>query len=180
MAERVVKKLRDGTSWARTNLEVAKSKMENQANRKRRPSPSYQPGDWVWLQLRPEWGEKGLGRKLRDRQGKYKVLEQIDSHTYRLDLGAISNTHNVFHVDKLRPAGTDPFPSQICHDHQPPPIIVDGEEEYEVEKILKRRIRDGKTEYQVKWRDYKRPTWEPEDALENTQALDAFLQGQLD
>ena len=174
-AERVTKKLRDGFSWAKTNLEVAKSKMEEQANRKRQASPMYQPGDWVWLRLRPERQEGGLGRKLRERQGKYKVIEQVSSHTYRLDLGPKSTAHDVFHVDRLRPAGTDPFPSQVHHDYRPEPIVVGSEEEYEVEKILDARTKNGKLEYQVKWTGYQRPTWEPEDALQNVMALDEYL-----
>ena len=42
----------------------------------------------------------------------------------------------MFNVNLLRPASTDPFPSQKQDDAQPEPIIVEGEEEYHVEKIL--------------------------------------------
>ena len=41
------------------------------------------------------------------------------------------------------------------------------EEEYEVEKILKKRHRKGKVEYYVKWKNYEEWTWEPLDNLAN-------------
>ena len=35
-----------------------------------------------------------------------------------------------------------------------PPKMSDGEEEYEVEKIVAKRIRKGKVEYNVKWKGW--------------------------
>ena len=36
----------------------------------------------------------------------------------------------------------------------PPPVKIDGEKEYEVEEILDRQERRGKTKYLVKWKGY--------------------------
>lgn len=47
----------------------------------------------------------------------------------------------MFYVDLIRPAVTDPLPSQILDDSQPPPFVVDGELEYQVEEILDYRVR---------------------------------------
>ena len=142
--------------------------MEEQANKKRRAGPNYQVGDWVWLRLRPEQQGPGLGRKLRDRQGIYKIIGVMGSHNYRLDLGPNSSAHNVFHVDKLRPAGMDPFPSQKAHDYRPPPVMIDDQPEYEIEKILRERVtKEGRKEYQVNRRGYRRPTWETTENVEN-------------
>merc|ERR1712080_158113 len=48
-------------------------------------------------------------------------------------------------------------------------FIVMAEEEYEVEKILEKRVeKNGYTEYLVKWKNYDDPdenTWEPMDNL---------------
>jgi hypothetical protein len=62
---------------------------------------------------------------------------------------------------------------------QPPAIVTeDGEEEFEVEEILRARIRaigrGSRREVLVKWKGYARPTWEPLISLEDTVALDIF------
>jgi hypothetical protein len=63
--------------------------------------------------------------------------------------------HPVFHVDLVRLAATDPLPSQIMDDTQPPPLLVNGEEEYEVKHILAVRRRKVGQGYHdkalVKW-----------------------------
>lgn len=45
------------------------------------------------------------------------------------------------------------------------------EETYEVEKILNKRLRLKKVQYQVKWKGYDKPTWEPEEYLTGCQDL---------
>jgi len=52
----------------------------------------------------------------------------------------------------------------------PPPVEIQGEMEYEVEKILSKRKRYGKVEYLVRWRGYmaEEDTWEKEGNLGNT------------
>ena len=44
-------------------------------------------------------------------------------------------------------------------------------EEYEVEKVLKKRHRKGKVEFFVKWKNYEEWTWEPKSNLENAKVL---------
>ena len=49
------------------------------------------------------------------------------------------------------------------------------EEEYEVDAILKKRVKKGKTEYFVRWKYYNDTTWEPEENLQNVlQMIDEF------
>jgi len=49
------------------------------------------------------------------------------------------------------------------------------EEEYEVDAILKKRIKKGKVEYFVRWKYYNDTTWEPEENLQNVlQMIDDF------
>ena len=51
----------------------------------------------------------------------------------------------------------------------PPPVEIQGEMEYEVEKILSKRKRYGKVEYLVRWKRYtaEEDTWEKESNLGN-------------
>jgi hypothetical protein len=177
-ADAIVTKIKEATEWAQLAMTAAQQDQEIQANRHRNPSPSYKVGDKVWLNLK----NISTGRpnqKLADKQAKYTVVEVIGPYSYRLDVpGGI---HNVFHVDLLRPASNDPLPSQKLGDYQPPPILVDGNEEYEIEKILDERLvrkrgkKYGSKEYLVKWEGWRHPTWEPASALEDAEALDRYL-----
>ncbi|KAK6349019.1 hypothetical protein TWF730_009779 [Orbilia blumenaviensis] len=52
------------------------------------------------------------------------------------------------------------------------------EEEYVVEKILDHKYEDGILKYKVKWKGYDKKsdqTWEPEDTLEDVEALEDYL-----
>jgi hypothetical protein len=61
--------------------------------------------------------------------------------------------HNEFHVSNIFPYRLDnKFESANI---LPPPLqLMDGTTEYEVEKIVRHRIRNQQTEYWVKWTGY--------------------------
>ena len=63
-----------------------------------------------------------------------------------------------------RPYDDDPITEhQECHLPPPPPVVRNGIEEYEVEKILNSRIFHGKVEYLVRWKGYgvEEDEWRP-------------------
>ena len=122
-------------------------------------------------------------KKLDNRSAKFTIIEVVSPSAYRLDTPP--GIHNVFNVDLLRPAADDPLPSQVVDDPQPPAVLVDDEEEWQVEKILRKRQkklpgrgRRIRLEYLVKWQGYADPTWEPATALGDSTALDKYLEGQ--
>ncbi|GAB1526612.1 hypothetical protein RhiTH_009781 [Rhizoctonia solani] len=51
----------------------------------------------------------------------------------------------------------------------PPPVTVDGEEEYKVEGIMDMEERNSNWFFRVKWKGYrnKENTWEPQENLKN-------------
>ena len=60
--------------------------------------------------------------------------------------------HNVFHVDLLIPHHeTEAYGEQYS---QPPPELIHGEEEYNVEEIINDRLHRCKKQYLVKWTGY--------------------------
>jgi len=167
-ANELVRKLQLGREWAQTAMAQAQQVQENSTNQRRTQAPSFQVGDKVWLNLKNIRTERP-SRTLDVRNAKYTVTEVIGSHSYRLDTPP--GISNVFHSQLLRPASTDPFPSQKQTDAQPSPRIVQGDIEYEVESIVDEKLVRGKRKLLVKWAGYARPTWEPEDALQDTAAL---------
>ncbi len=176
IGESILYKLREARNWAQAAMVTAQQQQEEFANRHRQPAINFRVGDKVWLNLKNVKTNRP-SKKLDDKNGKFTVTEVINSHAYRLDTPP--GIDNVFHVSLLRPAGTDPLPSQIVAEAQPPAIISeDGEEEYGVEEILRARTRKigrgSRREALVKWTGYTRPSWEPLSSLEDTAALDTF------
>ena len=182
-ARQIQDKLRKVKEWANVNMTAAQQEQERQANKLRRPSPAYKVGDKVWLKLtniqttRPS-------KKLDDKAAKYTVTEVVGPHSYRLNVPG--NVHNVFHVDLLHPVADDPFPSQQRSNYQPPAIVENGESVYLVDKIITKRMhrlpgrRRIEKQYLVKWTGYDQPTWEPEDNVYGTEALNIYRQREMD
>jgi hypothetical protein len=143
------------------------------ADRKRSAPPVYRVGDYVWL-LRKNLTTTRPSRKLDFKcLGKFRIIAKVGSHAYKLDLPPQMNIHPVFHVSLLEPASNNPLQGQ--KQPNPPPVIIDNEEEYEVEDILDSRRRYRRVEYLVKWVGDYEPTWQPHwDLTHVTDVLRAF------
>jgi hypothetical protein len=91
--------------------------------------------------------------------GPYKILEKV-GHSYRLDLLDTVRIYPIFSPDKLRKASNNPLLGQ---QNEPPlPIQVNGDDEWEVEKILAGKLVRKSLQYQVSWRGYNLdPIWYP-------------------
>ena len=83
----------------------------------------------------------------------------------------------MFYASLLKRAAANPFPNQRQGDLRPPVIMVDGEEEWEVERILRKRIKGRQRQVLVKWKGYFTPTWKPAAALVDTEAYLIFKAG---
>ena len=71
---------------------------------------------------------------------------------YRLDLASARWIHPVFHVSNLKKFHrSKEFERE---ERTPSPIVVDGEEEYEVEVILKHKGKGAQCLYLVMWKGY--------------------------
>ena len=86
---------------------------------------------------------------------------------YQLELPPDWKIHPVFHISNLKryirsaEFGRTELP--------PPPILIDGEEEYEVEAILRHKGKGARRLYQVLWKGFPitEASWEPESHLRN-------------
>lgn len=137
----IADKLKNALEIAQSELAAAQGRQEQYANRYQNLAPHYKPGDKVWLSLQNIRTSRP-SKKLDVHQAKYTDLAQISPYAYRLNTP--EGIHPVFHVGLLRPAANDPFTSQRNDDYQSPAVLVDGEEEYQVERILDyRQIRRG-------------------------------------
>jgi transposase InsO family protein len=156
----------------RTEMRYAQVRQADNADRHRTPAPAFQPGDLVWVDGR-NWRTERPSRKLENKHhGPYRIIRTIGTHAYELDIPATIQKHRTFPVSLLHTAAEDPLPGQIIP--PPLPVIVEGEEEWEVEEILDSRRLRGRLQYLVKWRGFADPTWEPEANLTEVEAVDMY------
>jgi hypothetical protein len=153
----------------RAEMRLAQDIQETHANRHRIPAPRFNVGDEVWLSSRNIKTSRPCVKLDFKRLGKFKIVDAIGSHAYRLDLPPTMKIHPVFHVSLLEKAASDPLPGQIAP--APPPIIVEGEEEWEVEEILDSRLFHRAPQYLVSWLGYDENTWQPASDVENSPDL---------
>jgi transposase InsO family protein len=152
----VADRMKQAWETAKGNMEVAQDRMARNTNRHRRPI-DWQVGDEVYLSTR-NLKTYQPSRKLANQwEGPFKILEQV-GHSYRLELPPGSQIHDVFAPDVLRKDPKDPLPGQ--ESAKPPPQIIQGQEEWEVDKILAVRLYRKTLKYQVRWLGHDPdPTW---------------------
>ena len=75
--------------------------------------------------------------------GPYEIIEQPSPVNFKLKLPKSLKIHPVFHTSKFILYHDDPIGNRTPP--KPGPIQVDGQDEFEVEKILDSRIHQGKT-----------------------------------
>ena len=105
----------------------------------------------------------------------FKVKRVINPYAYELDLPRAYGVHPVFHVNLLDPVATDFLKGH--RQEPPPPILIDGEEEWLVEEILDSQKIRGSLNYLVKWIGSDNPTWQPAaDITHSPELLQEFYE----
>jgi hypothetical protein len=121
---------------------------------KHRDTPKYKEGDQVWLEGKNLRINQPTAKLAPRRHGPFKITQVMSAVNYRLELPTQWSIHPVFHIDLLTP-----YKETIMHGPnftRPTPELIDGEEEYSVEKILDSRHfgRRWRLQYLVKWEGY--------------------------
>ena len=151
---------------AQTNLTAAQQRMKQQADKSRR-SEEFVVGDEVVLTTKHLRNfAPHLPMKLKRRWvGPFPITRVVSPVAYELDLPPGWHIHSSFHVSKLkRYIRSDEFLREV---EPPPPELIEGELEYEVESIARHRGKGARTRYLVIWKGYplSEATWEPESSL---------------
>ena len=121
---------------------------------------TLQVGDMVWVSIK-NWKTQRPSKKLNHQMaGPYKIIEKC-GHSWKIKLPDSIKIWPVFHTQLFRKAATDPLPGQI--NESPLPIqIEEGDEEWEVKKILASKVKRKKVYYRASWVGYdKDPEWYP-------------------
>jgi hypothetical protein len=102
-------------------------------------------------------------------EGPFKILEVLGPVTYRLQLLQHWKMRNSFHAPLLTPYTENEIYGPAYS--RPPADIIEGEPEWEDDRILKHRRGKGGTKYHVLWKGYRidEASWQTEGDLEHAQ-----------
>jgi len=172
-AGKFVERIKKIQEEAKAVLGKAQEKMKKFANRKQGEGEEYRVGDLVLLSMKDlKWQMKGRrSKKLTEHfVGLYKVKGIVSSNAIELELPKSIKIHPVVNVSKVQL-----YKPQVEGQKKILLIllIIKGQEEFEVEEILNKRMIRGKEKFLVRWKGYtaEEDTWENRKNLENAKEL---------
>jgi len=179
-AEEFVREMKEKHEEARAALVRSQEEMKRQADKSRKEVEEYRVGDKVLISMKyflMELRKRVIKEKFI---GPYVVKKIVSENVVELELLAVLRIHLVVNVRRIvkykeQVEGQKKIP--------PPSVEIAGEKEYEVEEILDRQERRGKTKYLVKWKGYtvERNTWEELENLKNVkEKIEEFEKGRFE
>jgi Chromo (CHRromatin Organisation MOdifier) domain len=131
------------------------------------PTMVWKAGQLVWLEGKNLPLPYGMAKLAPRQHGPFKISKIISLVAVRLELPAQWSIHPMFHTNLLTPYTETP--SHRPNFMRPPPDLIDGEEEYEVEQICShcKWGRCKTIQYLIKWKGYPESnnTWEDADQI---------------
>jgi Chromo (CHRromatin Organisation MOdifier) domain len=142
------------------------------------PPSVWKMGQMVWLEGKNLLLPYETAKLAPQHHRPFKITKIISPVAIRLELLAQWSIHPMFHTSLLMPYVETP--SHGPNFTQPPPDLIDGEEEYEVKQICAhQRWGQHKTlQYLIKWKGYPESdnTWENADQIHTPTLIKLYHQ----
>src|SRR6266571_8888740 len=140
-------------------------------------SPCFKPyseGDKVWLDARNLKMMHPTFKLAPKRYGPFPITRKILATTYALKFPPQWCIHPVFHALLLMPYKETPIHG--TNFPEPPPDLIEGEPEWEVDQIMNTRRYWNQTQFLIKWKGYSdaHNSWEPEKNLNATELVKEY------
>jgi len=137
--EKFVKKIKEIQKEAKAALKKVQEDMRKYADKKRSDVDKYKVGDLIMLStkdLKYQMVRRRTEKLTEKFVGPYKIKEIISSNAVKLELPSTVRIHPVINISRIRR-----YVKQVegQKKEQPAPVIIKGEEEWEVERILNKR-----------------------------------------
>ena len=143
------------TKAARVSLEkhmVAAQQYQQRYYNRHHTAASFKKGTMMLLSTRNLRLTQPSKKLMRKYVGLFKVREVVGAQAYRLWLPTAYRIHDMFHISLLKPYYHREGEPE--NDAEPPEILSDGEELWEVENLLSHRTRKGRKEYLLRWKGF--------------------------
>jgi len=172
-AGKFIERMKKIQEKAKAALGKVQEEIKKFANRRRGKGEEYRVGNLILLSMKDlKWQmkEKRSEKLTEHFVGPYKVKEIVSSNAIELELPKSIRIHPVVNVSRVWL-----YKSQVERQKKilPKLLIIKGQEEFKIEKILNKRTIRGKEKFLVRWKGYtaEEDTWENRENLENTKEL---------
>lgn len=148
----------------RAEISYAQATHKEASDENRLPNLRYKAGDKVWLVRRNIQTKRPSSKLDFKKLGPYEVKRAIGNIAYELELEPANRIHNVFHVNLLEPY----HESKLRGTKQQvrPQVIMQNQEDWIVEEIIKAFYQGRKLRYLCHWEGYGARDRTIEDAQE--------------
>ena len=181
--EEFVREMKERHEEARVALVKSQEEIKRQMDRSRKEAKEYRVDDKVLISTKDFLMElmKRVTKKLMEKFiGLYVVRKIVSENAVELELLASLRIHLVVNVRRIVK-----YREQVEGQKKIPllPVEIASEKEYEVEEILDKQERRGKTKYLVKWKEYivEENTWKRLENLKNAmKKIEEFEKGRFE
>ena len=133
-------------------LRKTQEEMKRYADRERKETEEWRKGDQVLLSTKDLVFKERLSKKLMERYvGPYAIEKIVSSNAVKLQLPSSMRIHLVVNVSQIVRYKEQVKGQKV---EEGKPVVIEGVEEWEVEKILNKKKMRRVEKYLIRWKEF--------------------------